>query len=293
MRYVKIADENFAGGYANVFQKKGELRMKGKRFIAALLAGILMSLSLTAFAYAASPDPECGRAEIAKWITATSAILNFSNSDEWNPHLFDLPADLKQNYVESSIMRLHGWNAFDADDLRERIAALYAGKGHSARFMEDYEFFRNAYDTYGEELFVFIEQEYGFLFEDSARRIIYLGDKWGDRGIMAWDLFRIGTLVSWGYVGGFIEREEAYILMEPAVNLLKYHFSCWFEAVNNYLDGYLYWANLGFPNPAAYFVVYYRLVIFSYISLAHVYIFDNYLFVTEPIINLQRVLPEE
>lgn len=69
-----------------------------------------------------------------------------------------------------------------------------------------------------------------------------LDEKWGDRGIMAWDLFRMSNLVQWGYTAGYVTYEEALALVEPAATLLCENFSSWDEAYENYLDGYNWWA---------------------------------------------------
>lgn len=70
----------------------------------------------------------------------------------------------------------------------------------------------------------------------------YLDNKWGERGIMAWDLFRMSNLVQWGYTAGYVTYEEALALLEPAATLLCENFFSWDEAYENYLDGYNWWA---------------------------------------------------
>jgi hypothetical protein len=70
----------------------------------------------------------------------------------------------------------------------------------------------------------------------------YVDEKWGDRGILCWDLFRMSNLVQWGYTAGYITYEEALALIEPAATLLCENFSSWEEAYENYLDGYNWWA---------------------------------------------------
>ena len=68
-----------------------------------------------------------------------------------------------------------------------------------------------------------------------------LSEKWGDRGILCWDLFRMANLVQWGYTAGYVTYPEALALLEPAATLLKENFSSWDEAYENYLDGYNWW----------------------------------------------------
>lgn len=69
----------------------------------------------------------------------------------------------------------------------------------------------------------------------------YLDEKWGERRLLAWDLFRISNLVQWGYTAGYISYEEALSLLEPAAATLCERFSSWDEAYENYLDGCHWW----------------------------------------------------
>lgn len=69
-----------------------------------------------------------------------------------------------------------------------------------------------------------------------------LDKKWGDKGILAWDLSRMGAMVQWGYHAGRLTYEEALALVEPAARLAAENFSSWEEFYENYLDGYNWWA---------------------------------------------------
>lgn len=71
-----------------------------------------------------------------------------------------------------------------------------------------------------------------------------LSEKWGDRGILCWDLFRMSNLVQWGYLAGYVTYPEALALLEPAAKLLRENFSSWDEAYENYLDGYQWWLQI-------------------------------------------------
>lgn len=74
------------------------------------------------------------------------------------------------------------------------------------------------------------------------RYTIQLSEQWGDRGIMAWDLFRMSNLVQWGYSAGWLTYAEALALLEPAAAKLQANFFSWDEAYENYLGGYCWWA---------------------------------------------------
>ena len=69
-----------------------------------------------------------------------------------------------------------------------------------------------------------------------------ISERWGEKGILAWDLSRMANLVQWGYVAGYITYEEALKLIEPAVQMTAETFSNWDEFYLNYLDGYNWWA---------------------------------------------------
>lgn len=69
-----------------------------------------------------------------------------------------------------------------------------------------------------------------------------LSEKWGDRGILCWDLFRMSSLIQFGYTAGYVTYAEALALLEPAATLLCENFSSWEEAYENYLEGYNWWA---------------------------------------------------
>lgn len=69
-----------------------------------------------------------------------------------------------------------------------------------------------------------------------------LGEKWGDKGILAWDLSRMSNLAQWGYLGGFLTYEEALAMVEPSAKRCRETFTSWEEFYENYLDGYNWWA---------------------------------------------------
>lgn len=71
-----------------------------------------------------------------------------------------------------------------------------------------------------------------------------LSEKWGDKGILAWDLFRMSNLAQWGYTAGYLTYAEALALVEPAATLLCETFSSWEEAYENYLWGSAWWERI-------------------------------------------------
>lgn len=71
----------------------------------------------------------------------------------------------------------------------------------------------------------------------------YISKKWGERGILCWDAFRVANLAQWGYAAGYLTYAESLTLSAPAAKTVKENFTSWQEAYENYLDGYYWWAN--------------------------------------------------
>lgn len=130
------------------------------------------------------------------------------------------------------------WGVYNREDLLYQIAAL-TESGHNDAFLNDVAYINGLskaqYDAYLSS---------GGM---DAYMIPYtkeLGKKWGSRGIMCWDLFRVGNLVQWGYISGYLTYAEACAMAEPAARKICAEFKNWDEAYDNYLDGYNWWARV-------------------------------------------------
>lgn len=138
------------------------------------------------------------------------------------------------------------WSIRDRAGLIETVCSMTAA-GHNANFLHDVEMIASMTDA-----------EYRALLSEATGVDAYmfpytkaLGEKWGERGILCWDLFRMSNLVQWGYAAGYLTYPEALALLEPAAAALRENFSSWEEACENYLDGYNWWAreNVGSKDP--------------------------------------------
>jgi len=233
--------------------------------------------------------PQDVRDEISAWITATASIINYGNSG--NPRLFDLPpggtcgCGAGFTIAECSVRSLQtSWSTNNANDLRRQIQSLSAG-GHNMAFWEMYRDFEDTIAEFGlEAVLEVFGAEGGGDFTDYILFTMGLGERWEGRGIIAWDMYRIGTLVSWGHVAGYIDRDEALRLMEPAVNVLRLNFSNWEEATANYLDGFIWWGRGQNVEMAESRLFNFRNVIPGIIPE----IYNDELFNSPPTANLQR-----
>lgn len=179
-----------------------------------------------------------GNSNLEAWALPMGAMLN--DMHKAFPQCFGYGAARSATRVEQARSIVNGdqWNIPDRGSLVETIwsMTLY---GHDATFREMAADVKlrtpeeraaisaQAADTWPAYMWEYTEE---------------LDRKWGDRGIMAWDLFRMSNLVQWGYTGGYLTYEEALAMLTPAASILAMEFSSWDEAYENYLDGYNWWA---------------------------------------------------
>ena len=138
------------------------------------------------------------------------------------------------------------WSIRDRAGLIETVCSMTAA-GHNANFLHDVEMIASMTDAEYRALLSTVTDVDAYMFPYTKA----LGEKWGERGILCWDLFRMSNLVQWGYAAGYLTYPEALALLEPAATALRENFSSWEEACENYLDGYNWWAreNVGSKDP--------------------------------------------
>ena len=126
----------------------------------------------------------------------------------------------------------NSWGITDRENLIETVCRM-TYYGHNADFQAYVAMIKGMSAAEYRELLNNAEGMDAYMFHYTKR----LGEKWGDRGILCWDLFRMSNLVQWGYVAGYVTYPEALALLEPAATLLQKNFKNWNEAFENYLDG--------------------------------------------------------
>lgn len=135
------------------------------------------------------------------------------------------------------ILNSPSWGIMGREDLVAVVASM-TFYGHNSSFLSDVAMI----DAMPQEQYEKIISENTGMDRYMFPYTKALGEKWGDRGILCWDLFRMSNLVQWGYQAGYLTYAEALALLEPAAVLLQMNFSSWDEAYENYLDGYNWWA---------------------------------------------------
>lgn len=140
-------------------------------------------------------------------------------------------------YQRSRNQLSHGWGINSREDLILTVLSM-TYHGHNDSFLHDAAVIGAMTPAQYQTVLKNAQGMDAYMFPYTKQ----LGEKWGARGILCWDLFRMSDLVQWGYAAGYITYPEALALLEPAATLLHDNFKSWDEAYENYLDGYNWWA---------------------------------------------------
>lgn len=65
----------------------------------------------------------------------------------------------------------------------------------------------------------------------------------GTRSLTAWDTGRIVNVAAWGFLAGYLSREEAYRVVLPAAERAARAYASWEEWATHYLIGRAFWSN--------------------------------------------------
>ncbi|MCM0665444.1 YbeU/YbeR family protein [Flavobacterium tyrosinilyticum] len=166
-----------------------------------------------------------------KWFNAAKALLHVSNGN--TPHLFPMGL-MDESSKQSSLEMLEsGWGIRNRKDANETIHKLSEGKMHNERFLNEYEYIKK-------------NANYNKKFCDLVNLIV---ENYGDRGILAWDLYRAMYLISACYTVGFYTYEESLNKSLIAAKKIQENFDSWDDYMNNYFLGYQYWSRDILKNP--------------------------------------------
>lgn len=130
-----------------------------------------------------------------------------------------------------------GWGVMGREDLIPMIQYM-TPHGHNDSFQEAAEIVNGLNEEELELLFALSGETDQYMWRYTQE----ISQRWGDKGILAWDLSRMSNLAQWGYTAGYLTYEEALELVEPAARMTRETFSDWDEFYLNYLDGYNWWA---------------------------------------------------
>lgn len=178
------------------------------------------------------------------WILALNAHFTYRYYGYDNPDLsyYLSPSVRTKNVVTNSRNALSRDYECDSREELIEIIVRMTENGHNTSFMRDAALVNSLTESEYEVLLSLSSYTDRYMWENVKN----MSAKWGDRGIVAWDLYRMANLTGVGYRAGYLEFEEIYELVRPIVKKMQSTFSSWDEANDNYLDGYAYWSRTDF-----------------------------------------------
>ena len=189
-----------------------------------------------------------GDSNLEAWALAMGAMLvrmNYGRIEGFGGDGRAVPMSYSTNSGMSPVMTMaefaremlaDGWSIYDRDGLISTVTIMTV-VGHNLDFLDAAAVADGLTDAEMADLIAQSGEVDAYMWPYTKA----LSEKWGDKGILAWDLFRMSNLVQWGYAAGYVTYAEALALVEPAATLLCENFSSWEEAYENYLDGYNWW----------------------------------------------------
>lgn len=134
---------------------------------------------------------------------------------------------------------LYSYSAYSREEALDTLDWL-ALMGHRINFAIDAEVFKSLSQEEYDNVLANAEGIDKYMIPYTLE----LDKKWGERGILCWDMFRLSHVACWAYHAGYITKGEALDYIEVAANAVKENFNSWDEAVDNYLDGYAWWGRI-------------------------------------------------
>lgn len=182
------------------------------------------------------------------FINGMTAILDFVNAGnirEYYKMLVDMDGDgsqLLQVSYQIQKKLSDNWGVENTADLME-TADWLMNEGHNQDAIELLGEYGGTNETDRASFDAKLQEQN--LDDGTYIRLLAAYDAWlayGDGALAAWDLSRLGTVMSMGYVSGYCTYEEAMDKMLEAAQKSQELFDSWEDFNKSYLYGYSYWA---------------------------------------------------
>lgn len=198
-----------------------------------------------------------GQDETKNFINGMTAVLdsvNGANLRETFKMLVDLDTDASQLETLSSQARQSlsaSWGVENSSDLME-MADWLMNEGHNQDAWYSLREYDGLYETDHDAFDAKLKEQ--DLDEETYISLLAAYDAWfayGDGGIAAWDLSRVGTIMGFGYVSGYCTYEEAMDKTLEAAEKAQELYDSWEDFNQSYLYGYSYWAEESLDDPTS------------------------------------------
>ncbi|CAN5153763.1 hypothetical protein BH11CYA1_BH11CYA1_16980 [soil metagenome] len=172
-----------------------------------------------------------------RWALACSALMFTNHGDGNNSLLGKAPSkdsiDRKRESLSSQ------WGINSREDLLRVLNDLATDSGHNSSWQEYMKYQKTGVNPL--QMLDFSRDIAHGVFYSRLAVVSEYGTKFGDRGILAWDLCRYVCLVRWGLRLGYITEKEAIEMLMPAARRLQKTYGSWKQMGEEYLVGRRFW----------------------------------------------------
>ncbi len=182
-------------------------------------------------------DAAHGVSAPVRWALACSGLMFTYHHDGCSSLLGQAPTEAN---IESERAAVSEWWGIDSrEDLLAQLEALRTDGGHNQTWKEYVN-----YQKVGISLDQVQDVTRDIASGDFSSRMAVVkeyGPKFGERGILAWDLCRYICLVRWGLLLGYVDEQEANSLLIPVARRLQSNYGSWKQMGEEYLIGRKFW----------------------------------------------------
>lgn len=172
-----------------------------------------------------------------KWALAVTA-QSFEGRHERHDRLD--AGNVSDEYIQSKKEHLKKmWGVASREDMLSSLRNMVYGSGsYNARFLQYREFIRQASPQEIQEFLALNENNYEII--NSFRIAQKYHEELGDKGISAMDYTQGILLTRWGYMVGYLNRDEAWGFIMPLARQAQQQFDSWEQLGRSNLVGNMF-----------------------------------------------------
>ncbi len=184
------------------------------------------------------PQTNAVPTEVQKqWALATCAVLTESNEDRHDVLGGCDRSPKKIKAWQNSLAKW--WNTHNRKELLETLEWIEDG-GHRKVFDE----MAYVLSAASPEQLALIRTQVADnpSASNKVEIVMRYKDTFGKKSITAWDYSRYVALCGWGYIAGYLTKDEAWARIMPAARLLQKTFTSWEDLGTNHVVGREFWS---------------------------------------------------
>ncbi|GHV18149.1 hypothetical protein FACS189425_06120 [Clostridia bacterium] len=159
-----------------------------------------------------------------------------ANRNDHDVHQFGIYERTKEHVAQAARSLATAWSSPDRETFLDMIEWLIYD-GQQIPFIAQTDWLMALTPAQREAVKLQAGKEYAHIIQQN----IDIRKKWGDTGVIAWDMCRVSHTAQLGYTAGYITAAETEVYLQRAAAILKANFNSWEDVMQNYMDGLVVW----------------------------------------------------